>query len=68
MLTMAVEKVDVFEKLEKSVLALALRTIQLQIECGGSKEYQLRTGPSQEIIKDLARATSSPPAESTTAS
>jgi hypothetical protein len=31
-----------------------LRSIQLQIECGGSREYQLRIGPSQAMIKDLA--------------
>jgi hypothetical protein len=42
-----------------------LRSIQLQIECGGSKEYQLRTGPSQEMMKDLAIATSSSHAEFT---
>jgi hypothetical protein len=40
-----------------------LRSIQLQIECRGSKEYQLRIGPSQVMMKDLANATSSPPAK-----
>jgi hypothetical protein len=45
-----------------------LRSIQLQIECGGSKEYQLRTEPSQAIIKDLASATSFAPAKFTVAS
>jgi hypothetical protein len=45
-----------------------LRSIQLQIECGGSKEYQLRTGPLQAMMKDFARATSSPPVEFTAAS
>jgi hypothetical protein len=33
-----------------------------------NKEYQLRTRPSHAIMKDLARATSSPPAEFTAAS
>ena len=42
-----------------------LRSIQLQIECGGSREYQLRTGPSQAMMNDLASATSSPHAEFT---
>jgi hypothetical protein len=42
-----------------------LRSTQLQIECGCSREYQFRTGPSQAMMKDLARATSSPPAEFT---
>jgi hypothetical protein len=40
-----------------------LRSTQLQTECGCSREYQFRTGPSQAMIKDLASATSSPPAE-----
>jgi hypothetical protein len=40
----------------------------MQIECGGSNEYQSRIGPSQALIKDLANATSSPPAEFTTTS
>jgi hypothetical protein len=43
-----------------------LRSTQLQTECGGSKEYQFSTGPSQAMMKDLASATSSPPAEFTT--
>jgi hypothetical protein len=43
-----------------------LRSTQLQTECGGSKGYQFRTGPSQAMMKDLASATSSPPAEFTT--
>jgi hypothetical protein len=42
-----------------------LRSNQLHIECGCSKEYQFRTGPSQAMMKDLASATSSPPAEFT---
>jgi hypothetical protein len=33
--------------------------------CGCSREYQFRTGPSQAMMKDLASATSSPPAEFT---
>jgi hypothetical protein len=37
-----------------------LRSTQLQTECGGSKEYQFNTGPSQVMMKDLASATSSP--------
>jgi hypothetical protein len=42
-----------------------LRYTQLQTECGGNKEYQFKTGPSQAMMKDLANATSSPPAEFT---
>jgi hypothetical protein len=49
----------------KAWMNFVLWSIQLQIDCGGSREYQLRTGPSQEKIKDLASATSSPPAEFT---
>jgi hypothetical protein len=45
-----------------------LRLTQLQIECGGSREYQLRTGPSHAMMKDLASATSPRPAEFTAAS
>jgi hypothetical protein len=49
----------------KAWMNFVLRSIQLEIECGGSKEYQLRTGPSQEMMKDLASVTSSPPVEFT---
>jgi hypothetical protein len=42
-----------------------LRTTQLQTECGCSREYQFRIGPSQAMMKDLASATSSPSAEFT---
>jgi hypothetical protein len=42
-----------------------LRSTQLKTECGCSREYQIRTGPSQAMMKDLASATSSPPAEFT---
>jgi hypothetical protein len=42
-----------------------LSSTQLQTECGGNKEYQFRTGPSQAMMKDLASATSSPLAEFT---
>jgi hypothetical protein len=42
-----------------------LRSTQLQNQCGCSKEYQLRIGPSHAMMKDLANATSSPPAELT---
>jgi hypothetical protein len=42
-----------------------LRCTQLQTECGGSKEYQFSTDSSQAMMKDLASATSSPPAEFT---
>jgi hypothetical protein len=42
-----------------------LRSTQLQIECGCSREYQLRTGPSHAMMKDLASAISSPPGELT---
>jgi hypothetical protein len=47
----------------ESLDEFCLEVNQLQIECGGNREYQLRTGPSQEMMKDLASATSSPPAE-----
>jgi hypothetical protein len=40
-----------------------LRSTQLQTECSGYKKYQFKTGPSQAMMKDLASATSSPPAE-----
>jgi hypothetical protein len=40
-----------------------LRSTQLKTECGCSREYQFRTGPSQAMMKDFASATSSPPAE-----
>jgi hypothetical protein len=43
-----------------------LRSTQLQTECGCSREYQFGTRPSQAMMKDLASATSSPPAEFTT--
>jgi hypothetical protein len=42
-----------------------LRSTQLQTECGCSREYQFRIGPSQAMMKDLSSATSSPPAEFT---
>jgi hypothetical protein len=42
-----------------------LRSTQLQTECGRSREYQLRTGPSHAMMKDLASATSSPHVEFT---
>jgi hypothetical protein len=42
-----------------------LRSTQLQTECGCSREYQFKTGPSQAMIKDLASARSSPPTEFT---
>jgi hypothetical protein len=42
-----------------------LRSTQLYTECGGNREYQFRTGPWQAMMKDLASATSSPPAEFT---
>jgi hypothetical protein len=42
-----------------------LRSTHLQIKCGCSREYQLRTRPSHAMMKDLASATSSPPAEFT---
>jgi hypothetical protein len=42
-----------------------LRSTQLQTECGCSRESQFRTGPSQVMMKDLASATPSPPAEFT---
>jgi hypothetical protein len=42
-----------------------LRSTQLQTECGCSREYQFKTGLSQAMMKDLASATSSPPAEFT---
>jgi hypothetical protein len=42
-----------------------LRSTQLQTECGGNKEYQFKTGSSQAMMKDLAIATSFPPAEFT---
>jgi hypothetical protein len=44
---------------------IVLRLTQLQTECGCSREYQFRTGPSHAMMKDLASATSSPPAEFT---
>jgi hypothetical protein len=44
---------------------LCLEIVQLHIECGSSREYQLRIGPSQAMMKDLASATSSPPSEFT---
>jgi hypothetical protein len=40
-----------------------LRSTQLQTDYGCSREYQFKTGPSQAMMKDLASATSSPPAE-----
>jgi hypothetical protein len=46
-------------------MSFVLRLTQLQTECGCSKEYQFRIGPSQAMMKDLASATSSPPAEFT---
>jgi hypothetical protein len=47
----------------KCLHEFCLEIIQLQTECGGSKEYQFSTGPSQAMMKDLASATLSPRAE-----
>jgi hypothetical protein len=49
----------------KAWMNFVMRSIQLKIECGGNREYQLRTTLSQDMMKDLASATSSPLAKFT---